>query len=329
LSELNNSGADLVAMEVSSHALEQSRVSTLHFDSAIFTNLTRDHLDYHGSMENYALAKQKLFTMAGLNHRIVNIDDTWGAKLASLPINDAHTWTYSVSNERADMFVREVEFHEQGIDAEIGGRWGEGHLHSNLIGQFNLQNLLAVMTTCCARGHELSAVLSAAKNLQPVAGRMEKIKSLSDVSVVVDYAHTPDSLQQVLVALRPHTKKRLWCLFGCGGDRDKGKRPLMAQVAEKLADKIVVTNDNPRTEDAKAIVADIKTGFKNPDSVQVIPDRAEAIAFCIARAHAGDCIVIAGKGHEDYQLIGSDRLPFSDVKQARVALRAREQKSLG
>jgi UDP-N-acetylmuramoyl-L-alanyl-D-glutamate--2,6-diaminopimelate ligase len=328
LAELNSDGADLVAMEVSSHALEQNRVATIHFDAAIFTNLTRDHLDYHGSMESYALAKQKLFAMAGLNHRIVNIDDPWGAKLAALPSDDAHTWTYSVSNDRADLYVRSVDFHERGIDADLDGRWGKGQLRSSLIGQFNLQNLLAVITTCCARGHELQTVLNAARNLQPVSGRMEKINSHSDISVVVDYAHTPDSLQQVLVALRPHTQKRLWCVFGCGGDRDKGKRPLMAQVAEKLADKVVVTSDNPRTENADAIVADIKAGFKNPEKVTVISDRADAIAQTIARAHPGDCIVIAGKGHEDYQLIGADRLPFSDIKQARVALRLREtQKS--
>ena len=325
LAELNGKGADLVAMEVSSHALEQDRVTTLHFDSAIFTNLTRDHLDYHGSMENYALAKQKLFTMAGLKHRIVNIDDPWGAKLANSPINEAYTWTYSVNNDQADLYVQSVDFHEHGIDVKLGGRWGEAQLHSKLIGQFNLQNLLAVITTCCARGHDLSAVINAAKNLLPVSGRMERISSTSDVSVVVDYAHTPDSLQQVLVALRPHTRNRLWCVFGCGGDRDKGKRPLMAQIAEKFADKIIVTSDNPRTENAAAIIEDIKAGFKNLEPVTVISDRAEAIKRCIAGAHDGDCVVIAGKGHEDYQLIGNNKLPFSDMKQARVALRLREQ----
>ncbi len=324
LAELNANDVDLVAMEVSSHALEQNRASAIHFDAAIFTNLTRDHLDYHGSMEEYALAKQKLFVMPGLNHRIINIDDPRGKKLAKLPSKDAHTWTYSVSNEKADVFVRLVKYHEQGIDADIVSRWGSGHLRSSLIGEFNLQNLLAVITTCCARGHELSAVLAAVKNLKAVTGRMEKVDSTSDVSVVVDYAHTPDSLRQVLTALRPHTDQRLWCLFGCGGDRDNGKRPLMAEVAEALADKVVVTNDNPRTESAEQIVNDICTGFKNPKLVKVIYDRAEAIAHCVANAQAGDCIVIAGKGHEDYQLVGVDRLPFSDVKQARVALRLRE-----
>ena len=327
LAELNARDVDLVAMEVSSHALAQQRVAAIHFDAAIFTNLTRDHLDYHGDMEHYALAKQKLFTMAGLNHRIVNIDDPWGAKLAVLPQADAKTWTYSVIDRDADMFVRSMSFHNQGIDAEIGGRWGEGHLQSTLIGQFNLQNLLAVMTTCCARGHQLADVLTAVKKVKAVPGRMEKITTTGDVSVVVDYAHAPDSLRQVLLALKPHARHQLWCVFGCGGDRDKGKRPLMAAIAESIADRVIVTSDNPRTESADNIINDIKAGFNNPNKVMVVPDRAEAIAQCIAQAKAGDCIVIAGKGHEDYQLIGIDRLPFSDVKQARVALRLREKYS--
>lgn len=326
LAELQTGEVDLVSMEVSSHALEQERVAAIHFDAAIFTNLTRDHLDYHGSMENYALAKQKLFTMAGLSHRIINVDDPWGSKLAKLKNSDAHIWTYSLASEDADLYVISAEYDERGIRAELNGRWGKGVLRSSLVGQFNLQNLLAVITTCCARGHDLTAILKAASQLRAVSGRMEKIVSGADVSVVVDYAHTPDSLRQVLDAMRAHTNNRLWCIFGCGGDRDKGKRPLMAEVAETLADKVVITSDNPRTENADAIIEDVKAGLKNPEAALVMTDRAQAIAECIAKAHPGDCVVIAGKGHEDYQLIGEDRLPFSDIKQARVALRARETK---
>ena len=324
LAELNGADVDLVAMEVSSHALSQFRVSALHFDAAIFTNLTRDHLDYHGSMENYALAKQQLFTMAGLHHRIVNLDDSWGQKLAKIKNADASTWTYSLHNDRADLWVQAANYNENGFTAQLAGRWGGGVLRSGLIGEFNLQNLLAVITTCCARGHDLQTVLNAAAELRPVPGRMERVANDADITVVVDYAHTPDSLRQVLVSMRPHTRNRLWCVFGCGGDRDTGKRPLMAQVAEELADKIIVTSDNPRTEDPQKIINDIRAGFTNPDLVVEIGDRAEAIAKAIRRAYPGDCVVIAGKGHEDYQLVGTDTLSFSDIKQARVALRLRE-----
>ena len=324
LAELIRDGAQSVAMEVSSHSLEQHRVAAVNFETAIFTNLSRDHLDYHGDMASYARAKQRLFRFSSLKHRIINWDDDVGRRLAAVPHPSAKTWTYSLSDPAAHIYVKRFIQNEDGIVAELESCWGKGTLRSSLIGHFNLSNLLAVVVTGCIAGVSLEYVLETVANLQTVAGRMEKVGNGQSINVVVDYAHTPDGLEKALLALREHTKGNLYCIFGCGGDRDKGKRPLMAAIAEQLADCVVVTSDNPRGELPAEIIADIRRGFADLSKVKEIEDRGEAINYCIKRAQTGDCVLIAGKGHEDYQLIGDNRLPFSDVKHARLALRDRD-----
>lgn len=326
LAELRNGGADTVAMEVSSHSLDQHRVADISFAAAVFTNLTRDHLDYHGDMAHYGLAKKKLFLQPGLQHRVTNLDDAFGRQLAASFESSprSRTWTYSLADNSADLYLENIEHLPGGVQAEIHTPWGKGELSTPLLGDFNLSNLLAVVAVACAQGNKLTAVLNAVPKLRPVAGRMEQVSEADDLNVVVDYAHTPDSLEQALKALRVHTTGKLYCVFGCGGDRDKGKRPLMAEVAEQLADVVVVTSDNPRTETQSDIAQDIRAGFTKPEDVLYIDDRALAIRQSLAQAQAGDCILIAGKGHETYQQVGENRLPFSDVKQARLALQARK-----
>ena len=321
LAELVASGTQQVAMEVSSHSLSQGRVAAVHFDTAIFTNLSQDHLDYHGSMESYAAAKAKLFEMPGVRCAIINIDDTEGSRLAGNLREGIACYRYSTGSDNADIFTRNVELEASGIRAEVVTPWGQGELQSRLLGEFNLSNLLAVIAAACVQGFSLEEVLQAVPELRPVEGRMELVDSQSSPQIVVDYAHTPDALEQALRAVRAHCKGKLWCVFGCGGDRDQGKRPLMGEVATRLADHVVVTSDNPRTEEPLEIIDDIVQGASSEASVQV--DRREAIEYAIVRASDEDTVLLAGKGHEDYQLIGDTRLPFSDIMQARLALRRR------
>ncbi len=326
LAELKDKGAVVVAMEVSSHSLQQHRVDAVDFEAAIFTNLTRDHLDYHGDMESYGRAKQRLLVRSELSHCVVNFDDEYGRRFAtkispekSKP--NTKLWTYSIRDSKAAVYAKEIHLDANGISAYVVTPWGEGQLRSSLLGEFNLSNLLAVLTTFCAQGGKFKSALEQMEKLKPVAGRMEIIRGSVDFSIVVDYAHTSDSLIHVLKALRAHTEGRLWCLFGCGGDRDRGKRPLMAKAAEEFADVVIVTSDNPRSESLITINEDIRAGFKEPENVTFFDDRAMAIKYCLENAAKGDCVLIAGKGHENYQLIGDNRLPFSDAKQARLALR--------
>lgn len=327
LAELRGHGANNVAMEVSSHALDQHRVADLKFRLALFTNLTQDHLDYHGDMVSYGKAKQKLFAFKGLQHRVINIDDEFGRQLAKTFGSRSNTWTYSLQDETASVYASEINLSIDGVAAQLRSPWGEGRLHAALFGEFNLYNLLGVVSACCALGQPLAEVLAAAARVKPVPGRMEPVIVQNAPRVIVDYAHTPDSLQRALAAVRNHADGKLWCVFGCGGDRDRSKRPLMAAAAEQLADEVIVTNDNPRSEASENIFSDIKAGFSG-NNYRVIEDRAEAIACAINNAGPTDCVLIAGKGHEDYQLVGANRLPFSDVKQARLALRARMNASL-
>ncbi|MCW8196527.1 UDP-N-acetylmuramoyl-L-alanyl-D-glutamate--2,6-diaminopimelate ligase [Proteobacteria bacterium 005FR1] len=324
LAELKESGAEVVAMEISSHSLDQHRVAAVQIKAALFTNLTRDHLDYHGSMEQYGLAKRKLFIHPGLEHRVFNLDDAFGRELARefKKKKGARTWTYALADNSADLFLEQIEHLPSGTRATLVSPWGRGQFSTALLGDFNLSNLLGVIAVCCAQGKKLNQVLEAISELKPVAGRMEQV-SKGDIQVIVDYAHTPDSLEQALKALRPHTRGKLYCVFGCGGDRDSGKRPLMAAVAEQFADQVIVTSDNPRTESQERITADIRAGFKSPEAAIYVEDRRAAIEQAINSAQSGDCVLIAGKGHETYQQVGENRLPFSDVKHARLALQAR------
>jgi UDP-N-acetylmuramoyl-L-alanyl-D-glutamate--2,6-diaminopimelate ligase len=325
LADMRADGVASVAMEVSSHSLDQGRVNDVHMQGAVFTNLSRDHLDYHGSMDEYLLAKQKLFATSGLEFAVINIDDPAGLSLVQSLDSSIKCFSYSLSDSDASVCASNVRLSAKGLEAGIDSPWGEARLKTRLIGEFNLGNILAVISVACASGQEFGAVIEAVTELVPVAGRLEVISSGAGPMVVVDYAHTPDALAKALGALRSiHNQaqgQKLWCVFGCGGGRDKGKRPEMAAIAELLADEVIVTSDNPRHEKPADIIGDILSGTKRP--FHSIEDRAEAIRFAISNALPEDTILIAGKGHEDYQITGDKRLPFSDSAHARLALRNR------
>nr|WP_298171680.1 UDP-N-acetylmuramoyl-L-alanyl-D-glutamate--2,6-diaminopimelate ligase [uncultured Pseudomonas sp.] len=319
LAEMKKAGARAVAMEVSSHGLHQGRVAALDFDVAVFTNLSRDHLDYHGSMDAYGEAKAALFAWPNLRCRVLNLDDAFGRKLAARP-QPSRLIGYSLEDRSAYLYCRQARFDEQGVVATVVTPQGERSLRSSLLGRFNLSNLLAVVGALLGMDYPLDEILAVLPQLQGPVGRMQRLGGARQPLVVVDYAHTPDALEKVLEALRPHVKGRLLCLFGCGGDRDSGKRPLMAAVVECLADGVLVTDDNPRTESPQQIFSDIRAGFSAPDNVQFIHGRGQAIAQLIAAASADDVLVLAGKGHEDYQEINGERQPFSDLVEAAKAL---------
>ena len=325
LAGFRDAGASHVAMEVSSHALEQGRVNALAFDVAVFTNLTRDHLDYHGTMEAYGAAKAKLFAFDGLRAAVINIDDPFGAKLAKglgegiakLRTTMAGESTDKDAEVRADIIVTSAK----GLSFNLNTPWGMRTVRSALLGRFNVANLLAVAAVLGALGEPFDRIHAALEALEPVNGRMSRLggdgrKPL----VVVDYSHTPDALKQALLALRSHTKGKLICVFGAGGDRDQGKRPLMAAIAERLADAVIVTDDNPRSEDGDTIVAQIMEGFAHRETIRVERDRAQAIAMALADAKADDVVLIAGKGHETYQEGPQGKSPFDDLAVAREAM---------
>ncbi|MFT4196386.1 MAG: UDP-N-acetylmuramoyl-L-alanyl-D-glutamate--2,6-diaminopimelate ligase [Pseudoxanthomonas sp.] len=325
LAELRAQGAQAVAMEVSSHALAQTRVDGVHFEVAVFTNLTRDHLDYHGTMEAYGEAKARLLQWPELKAAVVNLDDAFGATLPSrLAAGVEAIGTSSRGHADARVRASNAVLDAAGIafDLEIDG---EVHaLHSPLLGRVNIDNLLAVAGVLRALGDAPATIAAVLAQLQPIPGRMNRLGGdAGRPLVVVDYAHTPDALDKALQSLREHTAGRLLCVFGCGGERDRGKRPQMAAIAERLADTVVVTDDNPRGEDGDAIVADILAGFADPAAVTVQRERARAIAAAVAQAGAGDTVLIAGKGHEPYQEIAGVRHAFDDSVQARAALEAR------
>ncbi|WP_137818127.1 UDP-N-acetylmuramoyl-L-alanyl-D-glutamate--2,6-diaminopimelate ligase [Pseudomonas sp. 2FG] len=323
LANLKQAGARAVAMEVSSHGLEQGRVAALAFDVAVFTNLSRDHLDYHGSMAAYGAAKAKLFSWPGLRCRVLNLDDAFGRQLAAA-VQESRLITYSLEDPSAYLYCSEAQFDDHGVRAKLVTPKGEGSLRSPLLGRFNLSNLLAVVGALLGMEYPLDEILKVLPELQGPAGRMQRLGGGKQPLVVVDYAHTPDALEKVLEALRPHTQGRLLCLFGCGGDRDRGKRPLMAEVVERLADGVLVTDDNPRGEAPEQIFADIRAGLTAPEQARFVYGRGQAIAQLIASAEAADVVVLAGKGHEDYQEIKGERQPFSDLDEAGKALAAWE-----
>jgi UDP-N-acetylmuramoyl-L-alanyl-D-glutamate--2,6-diaminopimelate ligase len=326
LAAMLKKNVEMVAMEVSSHALDQNRVDGVKFDTAIFTNLSRDHLDYHLDMKTYAAAKKKLFARVELQHAVINADDSFGKELTGqLRGSSVNLLTYALNDKKADLGVERYEVTGQGVNASIRTPWGRGALQSRYPGGYNLLNVLAVVATLCAHGMRLQTVLDVVAQLQAVPGRTQIISDGSDdILVVVDYAHTPDALQKVLAALREQAQKQLLCVFGCGGNRDRGKRPQMAAVAATESDIVIVTSDNPRDESPDSIIADVIAGF--PDgNYKVVEDRASAIVYAISSAGAGDVVLLAGKGHENYQEINGKKLPFSDVEQARSALAVRRK----
>ena len=324
LAEFRDAGASHVAMEVSSHAVSQGRVNAVTFDVAAFTNLTRDHLDYHGTMEAYGAAKARLFAWPNLRAAVINIDDAFGRKLAAdLPAH-VQSLRYGVDNANAEIVATTVRTSGDGLHFHLSTPWGDGDIATKLLGRFNVANLLAVAGCLGALGYGFAQIRAALTNARPVIGRMNRLGGGTAPLVVVDYAHTPDALEQALANLRAHCDGRLICVFGAGGERDQGKRPQMAAIAERLADRVIVTDDNPRSEDGEAIVAQIVAGFAHRDARIVIQrDRARAIALALREAKPGDIVLIAGKGHEPYQEIGGIKHPFDDLAVARRALEAR------
>jgi len=324
LAELAGRSASTVALEVSSHSLVQRRVAGLKINTAIFTNLSRDHLDYHGDINAYAAAKSRLFAMPGLQQAVINIDDSVGRIILANLRPEVRGISFSLENSQADIYCSTIGLSPEGLRASLVTPWGQEELNSPLLGKFNLANLLAVIGAAGAQGFALQDIVRAIPNLRAVPGRMELVDANAEPAVVVDYAHTPDALEKALEALRVHCQGQLWVVFGCGGDRDIGKRAEMGEIAQRCADQIVVTSDNPRTESPEQIIKHILQGISC--DVIVESDRRAAIRKAIFSADKNDVVLIAGKGHEDYQILGVERLPFSDQAEARLALRGLEQK---
>jgi UDP-N-acetylmuramoyl-L-alanyl-D-glutamate--2,6-diaminopimelate ligase len=323
LADFRDAGASHVAMEVSSHAVSQGRVNAVTFEVAAFTNLTRDHLDYHGTMEAYGAAKARLFAWPGLRAAVVNIDDAFGRELAAGLPATVQGLRYGIDNAAADIVATNVRTSGDGIHFHLRTPWGEGEIATSLLGRFNVANLLAVAGCLGALGYGFAQIHDALAEAKPVVGRMNRLGGGDAPLVVVDYSHTPDALEQALANLRAHCDGKLFCVFGAGGDRDQGKRPQMAAVAEAQADRVIVTDDNPRSENGDFIVAQILEGFVHRDAVTVQRDRAQAIALALREAKAGDIVLIAGKGHEPYQEIAGIKHPFDDLAVARKVLEAR------
>lgn len=338
LAECRDAGAAALAIEASSIGLEQGRLNGLHFDVALFTNLTRDHLDYHGDMAAYETAKTMLFDWPGLRHAIVNLDDAMGLRLIqrlkqSASASAASIIGYTVTGQEIDgaaiLSATDIRSSHAGTVFQLDSQFGSAQVKTQLVGQFNVSNILGILAVLLSKSIAWSSAIETIESLTAVPGRMQQLGGQDHPLVVIDYAHTPDALEKTLDALRPVAQQRggrLWCLFGCGGDRDAGKRTQMGIVAA-TADQVVVTSDNPRSEDAGAIIAQIVEGLKSAQIPQaqmnVIEDRAAAILWAIRQSARPDVILIAGKGHEDYQEIKGKKLPFLDADHAALALAAR------
>ncbi|MGD1700092.1 UDP-N-acetylmuramoyl-L-alanyl-D-glutamate--2,6-diaminopimelate ligase [Dapis sp. BLCC M229] len=315
-------GSKYGVMEVSSHSLDQKRVWGCTYEVAVFTNLTQDHLDYHKDMDDYFEAKALLFSSDYLKGRaIVNADDPYGKKLIAR-LESEKVWSYSTSDTSADLWASDLEYKPTGVKGILHTPQGEIPFTLPLVGQYNLSNMLAAVGATLHLGLDLPMTIAQLSEFSGVPGRMEKVqvREEQDVSVIVDYAHTPDSLENLLKAARPFIPGRMICVFGCGGDRDRTKRPKMGKIAAELSDLAVVTSDNPRTEDPEKILQDILEGISPEVKPLVIGDRSQAIHAAIMEAQSGDGVLIAGKGHEDYQILGTEKIHFDDREQARDAL---------
>ena len=339
--ELLKAGAKQVVMEVSSHALHQNRVAGTQINCAVFTNLTQDHLDYHGTMANYAEAKARLFSLAALEHAVINLDDAFGREIAMklLAKGDIKVWGYTTNQGALQgfekfgdrlqrIYAKDSILNGAGYDSLFTyERVGSNALHIPLLGEFNLSNALAVWTVLLTQGLSCEQASRRVSQLRPVLGRMELIQvskqqKIESLLAVVDYAHTPDALQKTLEALAPMAKQRggkIWCVFGCGGDRDIGKRPQMGAVAQQYADQIIITSDNPRSEDPQSIMKMIRDGINQNSNVQMIVDRSAAIMAAVRNAAPQDIVLVAGKGHETTQEINGKKFDFSDQEHIRLA----------
>jgi len=333
LAQAVEAGAQVGAMEVSSHALDQQRVAGTRFSGAVFTNLTQDHLDYHPSMQAYFEAKARLFDApllvggggASDARAVINSDDPWGNRLAQLM--GERCWRCSLEpGSDAELRIEDLHFGPDGVSGTLVSPLGSGPFSSPLLGRFNLMNQLQAVGALLQQGLPLAGLLQGLASFRGVPGRMERVLVATQQplpAVLVDYAHTPDGLDNALAASRPFAAGRLICVFGCGGDRDRSKRPQMGAIAARLADQVVVTSDNPRTEDPGQILDDVVAGIPAGTNLTVEADRARAIAAAIAGAEPDDLVLIAGKGHEDYQILGTTKLHFDDREEAEKALRAR------
>lgn len=316
-----------VLMEVSSHRLAQQRLNGMEFSIAAFTNLTRDHLDYHGCMAEYARAKRSFFELPGVEQAVLNADDPYGRMWLSELAEQLPVTAYAMVKPQSDLkhipqvVAKHYEFNQSGLRAEITTPWGDVFIENPfLIGKFNLSNLLLALTVLKRQNFSLTDIVSVLSKVKGVQGRMEVFYVPGKPRVVIDYAHTPDALQQALQTLRPYCLGRLYCVFGCGGDRDRGKRAKMASVAEQYADHLIITNDNPRFEDPEQIIQDIQQGLSKTNASVIEPDRRLAILYAIQKARSGDVVLIAGKGHEAYQLIAGIKHPFSDAQEVSCLL---------
>ncbi|HVA55602.1 MAG TPA: UDP-N-acetylmuramoyl-L-alanyl-D-glutamate--2,6-diaminopimelate ligase [Gammaproteobacteria bacterium] len=316
LARFRDRGMLHISMEASSHALDQGRLAGVHVGVAVFTNLTREHLDYHHSMESYASAKRRLFETPYLKQAVINLDDAFGQELSADLLGKTNCIGYTVESSHAhkDKTLRATHLvlHSRGISFDVEGSFGAGHIDSRLLGGFNVHNLLAVLGVLLALDIPLAEALRVLGNARTVPGRMECFGGGRLPLIVVDYAHTPDALDKALNAARSHCSGRVWCIFGCGGERDRGKRPQMGAIAERLADRIILTDDNPRHEDGDAIIGEIIAGISDRNRVQVQRNRTQALTQAIHAAAPDDVVLVAGKGHEAYQVVGDDQLPYSD-----------------
>ncbi|MEI4220054.1 MAG: UDP-N-acetylmuramoyl-L-alanyl-D-glutamate--2,6-diaminopimelate ligase [Candidatus Dasytiphilus stammeri] len=316
LNLLVEQGSQVAALEISSHGLVQHRVTSVPFSAVVFTNLSRDHLDYHGTMESYKKAKWLLFSAHQSKNIIINGDDEVGRSWLSI-LPDAVIVSINQPSSKRRRWLKATKinfFNYQETQIRFQSYWGNGNLKSHLIGYFNVSNLLLALTTLLTLGYSLDQLIETCDSLKPVKGRMNMFHVNGKPKVIIDYAHTPDALKHALICARMQLRcKSLWCIFGCGGERDQGKRPLMGSIAENFADKIIITNDNPRNEDPRVIINDILRGINFSSKVDIIPNRSIAVTRVLQLAHEDDVILISGKGHENYQLVKNKRIHYSDL----------------
>ena len=316
LFDMNNKGASQVVMEVSSHGIDQKRIASVDIDTAVLTNVTRDHLDYHESVENYRDVKKRLFNQDSVKNVVINLDDETGCDLAESLRSEKNVWVYSLkavnSLYKNYVYAKEITVEKDGFSIEVVTSVGVCRLQVPLMGRFNISNALSVLSVLLLNKMQLATAADKISQLKVAAGRMEGFSVNKSPLVVVDYAHTPKALELALRAAAEHSKGRVWCVFGCGGNRDQGKRPLMGAAAEKYADFVIVTDDNPRNEESSVISQQILSGIKNKELVKIIADRKAAIEYACEQALAEDVVLVAGKGHEEFQIVGDNKIPLSD-----------------